>query len=73
MKQWSDKDRTLALALEIHESSSTMGLPNEVVYDVELGQWIDVKTRTNMAQAALDRWHKENPKPDPGTEPYLVY
>lgn len=70
---WSKRDRGLAEALLEHEDSiGPHGVPWQDALDPDSEGWYEVVEFTDHAQAALDRWHKNNPKPAPGVRIRVV-
>lgn len=70
---WSARDRGLAEALlEFEASVGPHGIPWRDALDPESEGWFEVEQVTDHAQAAIDRWHKANPKPQPGTRVRVI-
>ena len=73
LREWGARDRGLAEALIEHEDSlGPHGIPWSRALDPDSDGWFEVVEVTDHAQAALDRWHKANPKPGPGVRVRVV-
>lgn len=70
---WSLKSRGLAEGLTLHEEGTNqLGIPIHVAQDPENAGFFEVDdSLIDHAQAALDEWHRENQKPDPGVVPIV--
>lgn len=73
LDEWSARDRGLAEALLEHEDGlGPHGIPWSEALDPDAEGVFEVEPVTDHAQAALDRWHKANPKPGPGVRARVV-
>lgn len=72
--EWDPRDRALAVGLlALEEQTSTFGHDLTSVTDPRAEGEYEVRTLTDLEQAALDVWRDSNPKPGPGVRPYVVH
>lgn len=73
---WRPDDTRLAVALERFENTrvDALGFPTRLSEDEDHEDDWDVDAETvNYAQKALDQWRKDNPEPQPGITPRVVF
>lgn len=74
MPSWGEEDVLLCLAYDQYKQNMCQcgsGFWTEDCCDVANKDRFQVEEVTHYAPAALDRWHKDNPEPDPGVQPSL--
>lgn len=70
----SEVDRLLMQALVIHDHERCpCGCGFYLDETSGVDGWHGVKTVRCDAKAAMDQWQKDNPNPEPGTIPYVVF
>ncbi|GAA2237740.1 hypothetical protein GCM10010401_07430 [Rarobacter faecitabidus] len=73
MKDWSPRDRALAEGLEILEATtSEHGHSVADIYNDDLDGWFEARPIINQEAAAIERWEKDNPKPELGVRLRVV-
>ena len=74
LMEWDPRDRALAVGLlALEEQTSTFGHDLTSVTDPRAEGEYEVRTLTDLEQAALDVWRDAHPKPGPGVRPYVVH
>lgn len=67
LRDWSVRDKALALALEDFEATTTAhGNPVSVAFDEERGSFLEVKEVVDWEAAALEEYQSEHKNPPPG-------
>ncbi len=71
---WSRRSRGLAEGLLAYEDSlNRLGFPRRLATDDDADGWYEVDDSVvDYAEAALQRWEKDNPNAEPGTLPRVV-
>lgn len=74
MPEWGEEDVLLCLAYDQYKQNMCpcgSGFWTEDCCDPANADRFIVEESTHYAPAALDKWHKDNPEPDPGVQPSL--
>lgn len=70
----SEVDRLLMQALTIHDKGKCpCGCGFYLDETSQTDGWHEVKTIRCDAKAAMDQWQKDNPNPEPGLIPYVIF
>lgn len=56
----------------LEASTGSHGQPMRLAADPEMDGWFEVHEQYDFAQAALDRWNREQKDPEPGVYPVVV-
>jgi len=72
---WSTRDRALAEGLDLYEDGlGPHGVPLRLALDPTTEDEYDVDDElVNYAVVAYEEWKRDNPKPEPGVVPRVLY